>query len=267
VSATPRHPYLDVEGPIAMAHRGFSLDGLENTMTAFAGAVALGVTHVETDVHATRDGVLVAFHDRRIDRVTDGHGRIADLSWPQLRSVRVRGAERIPRLDELLGSWPGLRVNIDVKDWSAVQPTVEALTRARALHRVCVTSFDDRRTAAVRARLGPGVATSPGRIGVVRWRVAALRPRGVRPASNGRRSWSPDASEIALQVPAGLGPLPVVTHRSVGLAHARGLQVHVWTIDDPAQMHRLLDLGVDGLITNRSDTLVGVLRARGHLRA
>jgi glycerophosphoryl diester phosphodiesterase len=272
MSAPPRHPYLDVEGPIVMAHRGFSLDGLENTMTAFAAAVALGVTHVETDVHATRDGVLVAFHDRRIDRVTDRRGRIADLTWDELRSARVRGVEQIPRLDELLGSWPGLRVNIDVKDWPAVGPTAEVVTRAAALGRVCVTSFSDRRTAAVRERLGPGVATSAGPTGVLRWAATAAvaGPGPRRPGRTGRphrRWWSPGPTEVALQVPATAGPIPVVTRRSVELAHQHGRQVHVWTIDDPTRMHRLLDLGVDGLITNRSDTLRDVLRARGQLPA
>ena len=116
------HPFLDVDGPVAMAHRGFSLDGLENTMTAFAAAVGLGLPYVETDVHATRDGVVVAFHDSVLDRVSDGRGAIADLTWADLRTVRVGGAEVVPRLDDLLGTWPGLRVNIDVKDWPAVTP-------------------------------------------------------------------------------------------------------------------------------------------------
>src|SRR5690349_10518079 len=126
-----------------MAHRGFSLDGLENTMTAFAAAVDLGLHYVETDVHATRDGVVVAFHDTVLDRVSDHRGAIADLTWADLRTVRVGGAEVVPRLADLLGAWPDLRVNIDVKDWPAITPVADVLRAGDAVERVCVASFDD----------------------------------------------------------------------------------------------------------------------------
>lgn len=254
------HPFLDVEGPLAMAHRGFSLSGLENTMTAFGAAVELGMTHVETDVHATRDGVVVAFHDSVLDRVSDGRGAIADLTWADLRSIRVGGAEVVPALAELLSAWPHLRVNIDVKDWPAVTPLADVLSSARALGRVCVASFDDRRTAAVRGLLGPQLATSLGRRAVLRWWLAAAGPTG------GRAPGLP-AGAVAVQVPAAAGRLPVVTGRSLALAHRWGLQVHVWTVNDAAEMHRLLDLGVDGLISDRSDTLRVVLTARAANKA
>jgi glycerophosphoryl diester phosphodiesterase len=253
-----RHPYLDVDGPIAMAHRGFSTEGLENTMRAFEAAVGLGVTHVETDVHATRDGVLVAFHDLDLDRVTDGHGGIADARWADLRGVRVAGREPIPLLEDLLGTWPELRVNIDVKDWPAVMPLVDVLRRTGAVDRVCVASFDDRRSAAVRRGIGPALATSPGRGGVTRWRLAAFAPPPLDRLLATR--WT--AGTVALQVPAAAGPLRVVTPRSVRAAHRQGLQVHVWTVNDEAEMDRLLDLGVDGLITDRADTLLQVLTRR-----
>jgi glycerophosphoryl diester phosphodiesterase len=254
------HPYLDVPRPIAMAHRGFSTQGLENTMAAFEAAVQLGMTHVETDVHATRDGVLVAFHDLDLDRVTTGRGGIADATWADLRGVRVGGREPIPLLEDLLGTWPELRVNIDVKDWPAVTPLVDVLHRTDAVDRVCVASFDDRRSAAVRRAIGPRLATSPGRGGVTRWRLAALAPPPLdRPLAP---RWP--AGTVALQVPTAAGPLPVVTRRSVRAAHRQGMQVHVWTVNDEAEMDRLLDLGVDGLISDRADTLVRVLTRRGH---
>jgi glycerophosphoryl diester phosphodiesterase len=246
-----------------MAHRGFSTDGLENTMVAFEAAVALGMTHVETDVHATRDGVLIAFHDLELDRVTDGHGGIADATWDQVRRVRVGGREPVPLLEDLLGAWPHLRVNIDVKDWPAVTPLVDVLRRTGSVDRVCVASFDDRRSAAVRRLIGPGLATSPGRRGVARWRAASLAPPAL--ARGARLRWP--QGTVALQVPAAAGPLPVVTAGSVRAAHRSGLQVHVWTVNEAREMHRLLDLGVDGLITDRSDTLRDVLRDRGAARA
>jgi glycerophosphoryl diester phosphodiesterase len=252
-----RHPFLDVAGPVAMAHRGFSLDGLENTMTAFAAAVDLGLTHVETDVHATRDGVVVAFHDSVLDRVSDGRGAIADLTWADLRSVRVGGAEVVPRLADLLSTWPRLRVNIDVKDWPAVTPVADVLAGVGALDRVCVASFDDRRSAAVQRLLGPRLATSLGRRAVLRWWLAATSR-----ARWAQRLVPVPAGAVAVQVPAGAGPLRVVTPGSVDLAHRLGLQVHVWTVNDAAEMHRLLDLGVDGLISDRSDTLRQVLTER-----
>jgi len=260
VTARPLHPYLDVERPLAMAHRGFSLDGLENTMAAFSAAVELGVSHVETDVHATRDGVVVAFHDRVLDRVSDGRGAIADLTWADLQTVRVGGSQVVPRLEDLLGAWPALRVNVDVKDWPAVGPVAEVLRRAAALDRVCIASFDDRRSEAVRRLLGSGLATSLGRRAVVRWWLAATLPvpAGVRPPAVGRMP----SGAVALQVPAAAGPLPVVTARSVELAHRLGLQVHVWTVNEAHEMHRLLDLGVDGLISDRADTLREVLTER-----
>ncbi|WP_460458809.1 glycerophosphodiester phosphodiesterase [Angustibacter peucedani] len=241
-----------------MAHRGFSLDGLENTMTAFAAAVDLGMTHVETDVHATRDGVVVAFHDSVLDRVSDGRGAIADLTWAELRSIRVGGSEVVPRLADLLDAWPDLRVNVDVKDWPAVTPLADVVRRAGAVERVCITAFDDRRSAAVHRLLGPRVASSPGRRGVSRWRCASLLPGRL-----GDRLARPrDPQAVAFQVPAGAGPLRVVTAHSLAVAHRLGLQVHVWTVNEAPEMHRLLDLGVDGLITDRSDTLREVLRER-----
>jgi glycerophosphoryl diester phosphodiesterase len=241
-----------------MAHRGFSVEGLENTMVAFEAAVALGMTHVETDVHATRDGVLVAFHDLDLDRVTDGKGGIADVTWAQLRDVRVAGREPIPLLEDLLGTWPHLRVNVDVKDWPAVTPLVDVLRRTGAVERVCVASFDDRRSAAVRRALGPQLATSPGRRGVASWRARALAPARLAGVSDPR--WP--TGTVALQVPVSAGPLQVVTRRSVAAAHRQGLQVHVWTVNEESDMHRLLDLGVDGLISDRADTLVRVLSRR-----
>jgi glycerophosphoryl diester phosphodiesterase len=252
------HPYLDVDGPVAMAHRGFSTEGLENTMRAFEAAVALGVTHVETDVHATRDGVLVAFHDLDLDRVTNASGGIADARWADLRGVRVGGREPIPLLEDLLGTWPELRVNIDVKDWPAVTPLVDVLRRTDAIDRVCVASFSDGRSAAVRRAIGPRLATSPGRRGVTRWRLTALAPGALGQGLAPR--WP--AGSVALQGPAAAGPLAVDTERSVRAAHAGGLQVHVWTVNDEAEMDRLLDLGVDGLISDRADTLMQVLTRR-----
>ena len=244
------HPFLDHPGPVAFAHRGGASTHPENTLAAFASAVGLGYRYLETDVHATADGVLVAFHDGRLDRVTDGSGAIADLPWAEVRQARVDGREPIPTLDELLDSFPQARLNLDPKDDRAVEPLVRALQRHAALDRVCVGSFSDERLRRLRADLA-GLCTALGPREVARLRLGG--PLGtVRPFAG-----------HAAQVPPTIGGVPLVTAKFVSRAHSAGLHVHVWTIDDPVEMHRLLDLGVDGLMTDRPEALKQVLQDRG----
>ncbi len=249
--------YLDVPTPLVMAHRGFSRDGLENSMAAFAAAVELGVTHLETDVHATADARLVAFHDDVLDRVTDGRGSLATLPWDQVRRARIGGTEPVPLLEDVLGTWPDVRLNIDVKAPAAVGPLVDAVHRTRSWDRVCIASFSDARRRAVLRRLPAGVASSPGQSTVAVFWVATRGPYAV---SALRRL---TADVVCLQVPERHGRVRVVDRRFVRAAHAAGLQVHVWTVDEPDDMHRLLDLGVDGLISDRADTALDVVRERG----
>lgn len=250
-----RTPYLDHEGPIAMAHRGFSREGLENSMAAFASAVELGYRYVETDVHATRDGELLAFHDDSLDRVTDGTGRVAELPWSAVADVRIGGREPIPRLDDLLGAWPDLRVNIDLKSAGAVRPLVEVIERHRAHDRVCVTSFSDKRRLAALRALSRPVATSAGQARTTAFTLGS----GSRLP---RISGLPVRKIDCLQIPLSHRGIPLVTARSIRAAHAADTEVHVWTINDPDEMRRLLDLGVDGLITDRADLLKDVLVGR-----
>jgi glycerophosphoryl diester phosphodiesterase len=249
----PPHPFpfLDHPLPLAFAHRGGAAGGLENTMTAFARAVEMGYRYVETDVHATRDGRLVAFHDRTLDRVTDVVGAIAELTWEQVGGARIGAGESVPLLADLLGTWPELRLNIDVKSDAAIRPLVETIRRTGALDRVCVGSFSDARLAKVRAGLGPGLCTSLGPRGVLRLRASSLVGRPAVPPVP------------CAQVPPRAAALPLVDRRFVDRAHALGMQVHVWTIDDRDEMNRLLDLGVDGIMTDQLATLREVYAARG----
>ena len=248
-------PFLDSHGVLAFAHRGAhgpDAGGVaENTMAAYEAAVRMGYRYVETDVHRTADGVLVAFHDDGLDRVTDRSGKIADLPWSVVREARLAGGEGVPLFEDLLGSWPDLRVNVDPKADAAVEPLAELIERTGSLDRVGVGSFSGKRLGRLRQRLGPKLCTSLGPLDTVRLRVASFGiPVG------------PIAAACA-QVPVRQSGVPVVDRRFVAAAHRRGLQVHVWTVDERAEMERLLDLGVDGLMTDRPAVLKDVLTARG----
>lgn len=219
-------------------------------MVAFQAAVDLGYTYIETDVHATADGVLVAIHDHTLDRVTNMTGDIAELPWETVGRARIGGTEPVPRFEELLGTWPQVRVNVDVKSESAAAPLARAIERAQAHHRVCVASFSDRRRREVVKRLSKPVATSGGRQSVAALRfgnqLAGPMIRGVH----------------CFQVPERQGRVPLVTPRTIRSAHALGKQIHVWTVNDAADMRRLLDMGVDGIVTDRADILRDVLTDR-----
>jgi glycerophosphoryl diester phosphodiesterase len=251
----PAFSFLDHQGPIPFAHRGGAGDWPENTMPAFAGAVALGYRYVETDAHVTSDGVVLAFHDDRLDRVTDRTGAIAELPWSEVSQARVAGAEPIVVLEDLLRTWPDVRVNIDPKHDAVVEPLAAVLRAAGAVDRVCIGAFSGRRIARLRELLGPRLCTSLGPFGVAELRLASF--------GLGRR---PPAAACA-QVPAGVKGVPIVDARFVQTAHRLGLPVHVWTIDDPFEMDRLLDLGVDGIMTDRPSVLREVLERRGQWSA
>ncbi|MFF2041929.1 glycerophosphodiester phosphodiesterase [Kitasatospora sp. NPDC058170] len=250
------HPFLDQPGPLAFAHRGGDLGHPENSLAAFEAAVALGYRYLETDVHATLDGVLVAFHDSRLDRVTDRTGAVAELPWGTVSRARIGGTEPVPLLEDLLGTFPAARFNIDVKAAPAIGPLIEAVRRTNAWDRVCVGGFSDSRLAAVRAAAGPRLATSLGPREVARLRLRSL----AGPLLRGRGA--PFAG-VCAQVPERHRGVRVVDRAFVRAAHRLGLQVHVWTVDDPTRIRALLDLGVDGIMADRIDVLRDVLGERG----
>lgn len=225
-------------------------------MPAFEGAVQLGYRYVETDAHVTADGVVVAFHDDRLDRVTDRTGVVGELPWAEVAAARVDGREPIALLADLLTTWPQLRVNIDPKHDAVVEPLAEVIRATGATDRVCIGAFSGKRIARLRALLGPTLCTSLGPGGVARLRAAATAVPGA-----GRIAGALEAP--CAQVPVRQGPVPIVDRRFVDTAHRLGLAVHVWTIDDAPQMDALLDLGVDGIMTDQPATLKQVLQQRG----
>lgn len=253
-----RFAFLDHAGPLAFAHRGGAMEGAENTTAAFERAVDLGYEYLETDAHATSDGVLLAFHDHTLDRVTDRRGRIAELPYSVVRQARIGGVHEIPLLEDLLGSWPSVRFNIDVKEAGTIGPLASVIKRTNAYDRICLTSFSDERLQRARAAMGREVCSALGPRGVAALRTAAATSSYGRLFARLARAGIPCA-----QVPVGFRGLRVTTRALVRTAHALGMQVHVWTVNDPARMNQLLDLGVDGIMTDNISGLRDVLDRRG----
>jgi len=255
------YSYLDdVAAPavVAMAHRGGAkhpaLIGLENTTAAFRHAADLGFRYLETDIHLTGAGDLVAFHDDRLDRVTDSSGLLATATAEVIRSARIGGEHQIPRLLDLLEEFPQCRFNIDLKADAAAAELANLLARTNAYDRVCVGSFAFRRIREFRRLTQGRAATSAAPV-----EVAAFLA-----SPHGRLARFATADKVAvLQVPYRHRGIPVVTPSLVRRAHAAGAHVHVWTVDEPDEMAYLIELGVDGLITDRTDVLKDVLTERG----
>lgn len=245
------HPFLQHEGPIAFAHRGGASAYPENSERAFRHAVNLGFNYIETDVQVTRDGVGVIMHDNRLDRTTDSSGDIAELSWAEVSKARIAGTEPIMQVGELLEAFPTTFINFDPKRDGAVKPLARAIQEADALDRVLIGAFSDCRIDQARSLLGDGLAFGAGTR-----RVMALVLRA-------NRIPVPFERVTAAQVPVRAGRIEIVTQRFVQHAHEVGIHVHVWGVDDPTEMHRLLDLGVDGLMTDEPEVLRSVFKDRG----
>lgn len=233
----------------AYAHRGGAHEAPENSLAAFRRATHLGFAHLETDIRPTRDGVAVLHHDADLERTTDGQGRVRDHTWQWMRSVCLADGTAPLRLEELLEEFPDAHVNVDVKEGASVVALAEALRRTGAADRVCVTSFSSRRLSRARRMLPSGTESSAHP-----WEVLALRalPRlGALPRVQ------------RVQVPVRALGVTLVEPGLLARAHALGLGVDVWTVNDPTEMDRLLDLGVDGIMTDAPSVLREVLLRRG----
>jgi glycerophosphoryl diester phosphodiesterase len=265
-----RHPYFAVEKPIVFGHRGASGEAPENTLVAFARALAEGAAILETDVHVTRDGEVVIAHDPDVSRTTDGAGRIADLTRAELARLdaghrfspdagathpyRGRGI-RIPTLREAFEALPGARLNIEIKanDPRLISGVVRLVAEHGRAERTLLAAAEDETLAAVRAELArQGVATALGAsIGDVLGYVRAALGQG-----------EPPEAPMALQIPPSFAGQPLVTPELIAFAHARDVQVHVWTVNEEPEMKRLLDLGVDGVMSDFPGRLRAVVDAR-----
>jgi glycerophosphoryl diester phosphodiesterase len=233
--------------PVALAHRGGAAESAENSPLAFQHAVDLGYRWIETDVRATIDGHAVVFHDATMDRTTDATGELSALPLAEVRSARLTDGQAPITLAQALDTWPEIRFNVDVKSDDTVAPFLQAVADAAAWDRVCAAAFSTSRLRRLRGQAGPRLATSMGPSEVARLVLGV-----------------PDESPAcAAQVPHRARGVPVVTRRFIQRAHRLGVQVHVWTINDPVEMEALLDLGVDGLVTDRPTALREVLTRRG----
>ncbi len=234
---------------IAWAHRGGALlpdnVGIENTLRAFRNAVDLGYTHLETDVHASRDGVLYAFHDANLLRMTGRAARIGDLTSAEIDDLRVGGREPIPRVADLLEEFPDCFWSIDVKADDATELSIAEFTRLGVLDRLMIGSFNHRRIVRLRAGL-PGV-------------TSALSQREIATLLAG----GPVPGRTCASVPVSWRGVRVVTPRFIARAKRRSIPVYAWTIDDATEMARLMDLGVDGIMADQIDDLRDLLIERG----
>ncbi len=245
--------YLSLDTPRVFAHRGLALEAPENTMLAFAHAVAAGAEYIETDVHSSHDGVSVIAHDPDLNRVAQRNVRVSQLSMPELRRIDLGDGQGFCSLAEALDAFPETRFNIDLKSAAAVGPTVATILDLGATDRVLVSSFNEGRRAAAIAQL-PGVVSSASARGFV---IALLAGKvGLSPAIR-----SALRGLVAVQVPERALGLRVTTRRMVERLHAAGVEVHVWTVNDPLRMRELLDIGVDGIVTDRVDLGLEVARS------
>ncbi|MFC4947779.1 glycerophosphodiester phosphodiesterase family protein [Pseudonocardia sp. GCM10023141] len=262
-----RHPYLDGPYPRAYAHRGWHIDdlaGCENTLAGFHRAVDEGFGYLELDVHVSADGVVFVHHDATLDRTTDGSGPLAVLPAAALDDVRVGGVHAIPRLEQVLTELPDTRITIELKNDRVVLPMLGVLERTDAWNRVCIGGFNERWLARARRGGGPRLFTSMAYTSAFGLRSRAWLDALPGPLS--RIPGTPVHGNMA-QLPHRYGALSIVDSGLLRAAHDSGREVHVWTVDEPAEMAELLDMGVDGLLSDRPDVLRAVLQDRGQWTA
>ena len=244
-------PFFAAPTPRVLAHRGLATEAPENTLLAFAAAVGIGITHLETDVHVSADGVAVVAHDPDLSRVGGADTRVDQLTVRELAELDLGDGQHMPTLAEALDGFPDAFFNIDLKTMDAVAPTVDAISAVRAQDRVLLTSFSERRRRAA-MRLLPDVATSASGPRFAAALLASVVRGGpvVRAALRGLH---------AVQIPERALGLDTVTPARIRAFHAAGVEVHVWTINDADTMRTLLERGVDGIVTDRADLALEVV--------
>lgn len=237
--------YAEIGQFAVVAHRGGAAEHPENSPTALLSAPQRGATHVETDVHTTSDGVIIAFHDALLDRTTTGRGPLAARTHAELLDVHHADGSPLLTLSELLAGLPTTPLSIDVKSAAALAGTLTLVAEHGATDRVVLGSFDEQRVYAIRAHDRRLQTT------LTRREVLHLLTRPGHPA--------PDhPGPLLAAIPVRAGPIPVFSRRLLARAHAHGIPVHVWTVNDTTAMVRLRTMGADGLITDELTTLAAI---------
>lgn len=251
MAATTDHPFFDHDGPIPLAHMGGRGEEAENSAAAFANASRLGYRHLDIDLQATSDGVLVAHHDETLERLTGRTEAVADLTWAEVSELELPGGQPLARFDDLIEAHPEALWNIELKDDGSIGPTVELVRKAAMDRRICLNTFNDLRLrrirkAAGRAGLEPAYSTP---IAATLWlKAASIIP------------FLPFTTSVeATQAPVEDRGIKVLDQRFVDRAKRAGLVVIVWTINDVDEMQRLLGLGVDGILTDEPTLLKSLL--------
>lgn len=254
MSKTVPHPFSAVAGPIGLAHRGGGREAPENSLTAFRNAADIGFEYFETDVRATSDGKVMVFHDANLNRITDRVGRISALPYSEVRRAKIGGSDKVMRLEELLEEFGDKYINIDVKDDHTVEPFIKVVKQKKIADRICVGSFSALRVRAIRSALGSTAASA-----LTAPEVASLMAASRMGPFRRFAELALPKNAQCVQVPVSQSGVPIVTKAFIETAHKRGLVVHVWTIDDEPTMTKLLEMGVDGIVTDRPTLLQGVL--------
>lgn len=248
--------------PIILAHRGGADEYPENSIEAFEAMRDLGFTYIETDVHVTSDGQLVLIHDPDLDRTTNGSGEIRDHTWEEVSRLVDQSGRRPMLLREALEAFPDIDFNVDLKADSTVGPVIELLNSGDCLDSVLIASFSEKRLRAVR-RAVPGVVTSVGTSAVIRLVLASRAPEALRRCILSRFPGRDDGV-ACVQMPETYHGITILDENVVDIVHGMGLALHVWTINEAMDMSRLLDLGVDGLVTDRPRLAREVIALRDH---
>jgi len=244
------HKYLNSDKPVAIAHRGGSYLGSENTMEAFENAINMGFKFLETDIQITKDKKLIAFHDETLNRVTDGKGYIQNKTWGELRKVKVAGKYNIPLLSDIFFSWPEINLNIDPKNNSSISTLIEFLKKNNVFDRICIGSFSGKRLDNLRKIFGSALCTSAGPLEVLKLKLSSLNFRNF------------DIDANCVQVPLKYFGINIIDRIFIDYCHELNLKVHVWTINEIQEIEKLLDLGVDGIISDNLEGLKTVLTKR-----
>ena len=232
---------------LAFAHRGGNEFAPENSFRAFKSAVDIGYKYLETDVHLTKDGFLIAFHDDTLDRVTDKSGLIRDLTLSEIKKAKIAGTDEIPLLSELLNSFTDCFFNIDCKVDETVQPLINLINNKDFINRVCIGSFSQKRINFIRKSLGKEVKTSMGPAEVILSKFLSYTSLGY----NFKSSYT--------SIPIRRYGIDLLDERNINYLKSNNQKVIAWTINDEDQMKMLINIGIDGIMTDNLTLLKKVL--------